>query len=46
MTRSINNNSNWEKYRYKLFWIGNEIGNDRVGIFVAKKWIEQVLEVK
>ena len=32
--------------QYKLFWIGNEIGNGGVGIFVAKKWIEQVLEVK
>ena len=32
--------------QYKLFWIGNETGNGGVGIFVAKKWIEKVLEVK
>ena len=32
--------------QYKLFKIGNETGNSDVGIFVAKKWIEKVLEVK
>ena len=32
--------------QYKHFWIGNEIGNGGVGIFVAKKWIEKAFEVK
>ena len=32
--------------QYKFFWIGNETRNGGVGIFVAKKWIKKVLEVK
>ena len=32
--------------QYELFWIGNETGNGNVRIFVTKKWIEKVLEVK
>ena len=32
--------------QYKLFWIGNETRNGGVGIFVEKKWIGKVLEVK
>ena len=42
-TRTITGKNNSQ---YKLFWIGNEIENGGVGIFVAKKWIEKVLEVK
>ena len=29
-----------------FFWIGNNTVYGRVGIFVAKKWIEKVIEVK
>ena len=32
--------------QYKFFWIGNETGDGGVGTFVAKKWIENVLDVK
>ena len=32
--------------QYKLFWIGNETGNGGARIFIAKKWIKKVLEVK
>ena len=32
--------------RYKLFWSGNNKGTAGVGVFVAKKWIEKVFEVK
>ena len=42
-TRTITGKNNSQ---YKLLWIGNEIGNGGVGTFVAKKWIEKVLEVK
>ena len=42
-TRTITGKNNSQ---YKLFWIGNEIENGGVGIFVAKKWIKKVLEVK
>lgn len=30
----------------KLFWIGNETESNGNTIFIAKKWIEKVLEVK
>ena len=32
--------------RYKLFWSGNSKGTAGVGVFMAKKWIEKVFEVK
>ncbi|XP_057317637.1 uncharacterized protein LOC130662734 [Hydractinia symbiolongicarpus] len=31
--------------RYKLFWIGNSDGYGGVGIFVAEKWVEKVIDV-
>ena len=30
---------------YKLFWIGNEKGLGRVGIFLAKKWVGKIIDV-
>ena len=35
-----------KKARYKLFWIGNEKGTSGVGIFVAEKWIDKVIDIK
>lgn len=32
--------------KYKFFWIGNDKGTGGVGILVAEKWVENVLEVK
>ena len=32
--------------RYKLFWIGNSTGYGGVGIFIAEKWIDKVIDVK
>ena len=32
--------------RYKLFWSGNSKDTAGVGVFVAKKWIEKVFEIK
>ena len=32
--------------QYKLLWVGNNSGYGGVGIFVAKKWVEKVIEVK
>ena len=46
MARSINKNSNRENSQYKVFWIGKKTGNGGVRVFVTKKWIEKVLEVK
>ncbi|KAK3893379.1 hypothetical protein Pcinc_002812 [Petrolisthes cinctipes] len=31
--------------RYKLFWIGNDKGTGGVGIFLAEKWVDKVIEV-
>ncbi|XP_057306907.1 uncharacterized protein LOC130645064 [Hydractinia symbiolongicarpus] len=31
--------------RYKLFWIGTSDGYGGVGIFVAEKWVEKVIDV-
>ena len=44
MVRSINKNR--KNSQHKLFWIGNETENGGFGIFIAKKWVEKVLEVK
>ena len=32
--------------RYKLFWIGNSTGYGGVGIFIAEKWVDKVIDVK
>ncbi|XP_048587465.1 uncharacterized protein LOC125570198 [Nematostella vectensis] len=32
--------------RYKFFWSGNDKGTGGVGILLAEKWVEHVLEVK
>ena len=32
--------------RYKLFWIGNSTGYWGVGIFIAEKWVDKVIDVK
>ena len=31
--------------RYKVFWIGNEIGNGGVGILLAEEWVEKVYDI-
>ena len=31
---------------YKLLWVGHHTGFGGVGIFVAEKWIEQIIDVK
>ena len=31
--------------RYKLFWIGNDKGTGGVGIFLAEKWVDKVIDV-
>ena len=31
--------------RYKLFWMGGEVRSDRVGIFIAEKWVDSVVSV-
>jgi len=31
---------------YKLFWMGDEERVDRVGIFIAEKWVDSVVSVK
>jgi len=31
---------------YKFYWQGNKQGNAGVGIFVARKWIDNIVEVK
>ena len=31
--------------RYKVFWIGNKEGVEGVGIAVAEKWVDKVIEV-
>ena len=47
IARSIIKNRNRKKNsQYKLFWIGNETRIGGVGIFVADKLTEKVLEVK
>ena len=30
---------------YKVFWIGNEIGNGGVGIILAEEWVEKVYDI-
>ena len=35
-----------EEARYKFFWIGCKEGDAGVGILVAEKWIDKVIEVK
>ena len=32
--------------RYKIFWIGNSKGTGGVGIFLAEKWVEKVIDIK
>ena len=32
--------------RYKFFWMGNDQGTGGVGILIAEKWVEHVVEVK
>ena len=32
--------------QYKLLWVGNNSGYGGVGIFLAQKWVEKVIEVK
>ena len=32
--------------RYKFFWAGNEAGTAGVGILLAEKWAENVINVK
>ena len=44
--RMINKTAIGKNSQYRLFWIGNKTGNSGVGIFVSKKWIQKVLEVK
>jgi len=31
--------------RYKLFWMGGEERSDGIGIFVAEKWMDNVINV-
>ena len=31
--------------RYKVFWIGNKIGNGGVGILLAEEWVENVYDI-
>ena len=31
--------------RYKCFWISNKLGTGRVGVLLADKWIDKVLDV-
>ena len=31
--------------RYKFFWKGNEFGTGGVGIFLAEKWVDKVIDV-
>ena len=32
--------------RYKLFWMGSKAKSDGVGIFVAEKWVDNVVRVE
>jgi len=32
--------------RYKLFWIGSKAKSDGVGILVAEKWVDSVVNVE
>jgi len=32
--------------RYKLFWMGGEERSDGVGIFVAEKWVDSVVNIE
>ena len=32
--------------RYKLFWVGSENGGAGVGVLVAEKWVDSVIDVK
>ncbi len=34
-----------KEHRYKLFWVGNSAGLGGVGILLAEKWIDKVIEV-
>ena len=30
--------------RYKLFWMGSKAKTDGIGIFVAEKWVDSVVD--
>ena len=34
-----------KEHRYKFFWVGNSEGVGRVGILLAEKWVDKVIEV-
>ena len=38
--------SDGKESRYKFFWIGNPDGTGGVGVLLAEKWVEKVLDIK
>ena len=34
----------WRVFRFKLFWMGSKAKTDGIGIFVAEKWVDSVVE--
>ena len=35
----------WKAAVYKLFWIRNKKGSERVGIFLTKDWVDKVIDI-